>query len=159
MSSATRSRWLRAREECPKGPVTPFLDVLEEWRLDAGLMRLVRAGRWSSWFLVTLGAVLVLTHVCVEPFPVHAVEARVGVITEHGTHDTHDGDDETRHDAAHAASCDAVKAQSSSMLDALVLDAIGGVVSEVTATRSERADAPAIPGSPPLFLLHAALRI
>jgi hypothetical protein len=132
-----------------------FLDRLEDRRLDSRLMHLVRAGGWSCWFLIALGVVTVLGHVCVEPFHAHA-----GVITTHEGHDAHDGADETGHDTAHAASCDAVKAQSPAALDVLILDAISAVPPEFAPIQIARADTPAILGSPPpLFLLHAALLI
>jgi hypothetical protein len=105
--------------------------------------------------LIILGAVMVLTHVCAEPFHAHA-----GTITAHERHDSHDGADETGHDAVHAGSCDAVKAQSPGTLDVLILDAIGAVPPEFPPVHMVRADTPTILGSPPpLFLLHAALLI
>ena len=125
--------------------------MLQDRHLDFGIMR---AGRVSYWFLIVLGSVMVLTHVCAEPFHAHA-----GTITAHEGHDTHDGADETGHDAVHAASCDAVKAQSPAALDMLILDAISAVTPEFTPIHIVRADTPAILGSPPLFLLHAALLI
>src|SRR5438445_125436 len=67
-----------------------FLDTPDDRRLDCHNMR---AGRFSSWFLIVLGAVMVLTHVCAEPLHAHA-----GTITAHEGHDTHDGADETGHD-------------------------------------------------------------
>ena len=124
----------------------------DDRRLDCHSMR---AGRCSSWFLIVLGAVMVLTHVCAEPFHAHA-----GTITAHAGHDSHDGADETGHDAVHAASCDAVKAQSPAALDVLILNAISAVPPQFTPIDIVRADTPAILGSPPpLFLLHAALLI
>jgi len=104
--------------------------------------------------LIVLGAVMVLTHVCAEPFHAHA-----GTITAHERHDSHDGADETGHDAVHGASCDAVKAQAPSALDVLILDAISAAPPQFTPIQIVRADTPAILGSPPLFLLHAALLI
>src|SRR3989442_6202700 len=124
----------------------------DDRRLDSGIMPV---GRFSSWFLIILGAVMVLSHVCAEPFHAHA-----GTITAHEGHDSHDGADETGHDAVHAASCDAVKAQSPAALDMLILDAISAAPPQFTPIDIVRADTPAILGSPPpLFLLHAALLI
>src|SRR5213593_3448551 len=114
----------------------------------------MRAGRLSCWFLVVLAVTMMLAHVCAAPFHAHA-----GAMTTHDRHGSHDDGDDAGHDAVHAGSCDAVKAQYAGAADVVIFDAVGTIPPEFIPARVLRADTPVVPGSPALFLLHAALLI
>ena len=111
--------------------------------------------RASYWLLVAIAVVMVLGHICAEPFHAHA-----GVITAHEERDAHHGSGEPETDAAHGASCDAVKsAPASDGVAVLVaIDTVSLVVPPLVPHLVEAADA-AVVGSPPLFLLYAVLLI
>ena len=111
--------------------------------------------RTSYWLLVALAVVMVLGHICALPFHAHA-----GVITTHEERESHHSDTDPDEDAAHAASCDAVKAAPAADGVAVLIpiDTVPVVVSPLVRHLAE-ADASAVGGSPPLFLLHAALLI
>jgi hypothetical protein len=97
---------------------------------------------------------VVLGHVCVLPHEAEAANADERA--DHGSHDGH-----SEHDALHAASCEAVTPNV--MSSASALEAAASLVpatSDVPVailTHARRSGASAT--SPPLFLLHSALRI
>jgi hypothetical protein len=109
----------------------------------------------SYWFLVGMAVVMVLGHICAQPFHAHA-----GTITTHGERDSHHGGGESDEDATHAASCDAAKSAPTGM-DGAVLAPIGTIVTAapIPIRRVTEANAATATGSPPLFLLHASLLI
>lgn len=109
----------------------------------------------SYWALGALAVVMVLGHICAEAFHAHA-----GLITTHEEHASPSGAPDSKDDAIHAASCDAVKA-TPTVDRALAPVAIGTVpvVISPPLRRLIEADASIVVGSPPLFLLHAALLI
>jgi hypothetical protein len=107
------------------------------------------ARRLSSWLLIGVAAFVVFGHVCALPVHVHA-----GAVTTHSEHHPEHGNDE----ASHGGSCEALKATPNIVLPALpaarldldLLMAIRTDLATPTAAAEE---------SPPLFLLHAVLRI
>jgi hypothetical protein len=106
-----------------------------------------------GWLTLAVAVFAVLGHVCVVPHEAHAV-TDAGA-TGHGQHEGHSHDD-----AVHAASCEAVAASVAS--SAAVLHTVGSVM-RATCTPAptviHAAGGPVPATSPPLFLLHAALRI
>lgn len=108
-----------------------------------------------SWLLVAIAVLMVLGHICAEPFHAHA-----GVVTTHEGPESHAGAPESS-DAIHAASCDAVKAPSSPDAPLAVLVPVGAVpvLAALPVRQLVEAYAAIVVGSPPLFLLHAALLI
>jgi hypothetical protein len=115
----------------------------------------MRAPTPSCWFLVAVIAIMVVGHVCASPFHAHA-----GAIATHEEHDSHHGSDDADHDAIHAGSCEALKSAGAA-LDAVVLVPVGPatVLIERRADRPTAGEPATVSGSPPLFLLHAALLI
>ena len=115
----------------------------------------MRFPRLSYWLLVAVAVAMVLGHICALPFHAHA-----GVITSHDERESHHGPGDQDNDATHAASCDAVKAPPA--VDGAAVLVPVGVVPIVIASpvrHLAEADASILVGSPPLFLLHAALLI
>ena len=111
--------------------------------------------RASYWFLVAVALVMALAHVCAAPFHAHA-----GAITTHAERESHHSGSDADEDAVHAASCDALKAPSMEQGGAVLLPV--GTVPVVAAPPVHHlveANASVVVGSPPLFLLHAALLI
>jgi hypothetical protein len=110
---------------------------------------LVNARRLSSWLLIAVAVFVVLGHVCALPVHAHA-----GAVTTHAEdHSEHGGDE-----AAHGGSCEALRATPNIDLPAQV--AVRLDVELVPAMLTEAAPARTDPeASPPLFLLHAVLRI
>jgi hypothetical protein len=107
------------------------------------------ARRLSSWLLIGVAAFGVFGHVCALPVHVHA-----GAVTTHSEHHPEHGNDE----ASHGGSCEALKATPNIVLPALPAARLD--VDLLMALFAEVAAPPAAPdGSPPLFLLHAVLRI
>jgi hypothetical protein len=109
----------------------------------------VKARRLSSWLLIGVALFVVIGHVCALPVHAHA-----GAVTTHSEDDGEHGSGE----ASHGGSCEALRATPSIALPALPaaqLDAelLRPVLAEVAAP------AAAPDESPPLFLLHAVLRI
>ena len=109
----------------------------------------MKARRLSSWLLIGVAVFVVLGHVCALPVHAHA-----GAVTTHAEDDPeHDSDG-----ASHGGSCEALRATPNIALPALPaarldVDLLMGLLAEVAAP-------PAAPDeSPPLFLLHAVLRI
>lgn len=105
--------------------------------------------RLSSWLLVAVAVLVVFGHVCALPVHAHA-----GVVTTHGEDHSEHGSDE----AGHGGSCEALRATPSIALPALPaarLD-VGPLMALVNEVATPRA---AADESPPLFLLHAVLRI
>ena len=113
-------------------------------------------GRVFPLLLSALAVLAVVGHICALPLHAHA-----GVITTHETHDSHGDNPDPDKDAAHPASCEVVKASSNpdGPMAALVL--VGAVSAAVPppVRPPVQAAAARIIGSPPLFLLHAALLI
>jgi hypothetical protein len=109
----------------------------------------VKARRLSSWLLIGVAVFVVLSHVCALPVHVHA-----GAVTTHSEDDREHGGDE----ASHGGSCEALRATPNIALPALPAARLD--VDLLMALFAEVAAPPAAPdGSPPLFLLHAVLRI
>ena len=109
----------------------------------------VRARRLSSWLLVGVAVLVVLGHICALPVHAHA-----GIVTTHAEDHPEHGSDGT----AHGGSCEALKATSNIALAAL--PAVRVDVALLMALLTEAAAPSTTPAeSPPLFLLHAVLRI
>ena len=107
--------------------------------------------RATSWLLVGLAIFVVLGHICAAPFHAHA-----GTVTTHGE-DHREGDSD---EAAHAGSCEALRADFGVHIPALLPTGIVLPVvrdPEIDHAQPEQVVAPT--SSPPLFLLHAALLI
>ena len=116
----------------------------------------MRFPQLSYWLLVAIAVVMVLGHICALPFHAHA-----GVITTHSEErDSHHGDADPNEDVIHAASCDAAKAPpAADGVTVLVPVGVVPLVISSTGLHLVEADASILVGSPPLFLLHAALLI
>ena len=116
----------------------------------------MRTRRASYWLLVAIAVMMVLGHICAEPFHAHA-----GVITTHEPHDDahhHPGNAET--DTVHAASCDAVKTTpDADGVAVLVAIDIVPIVAPAPERHLVEAETAAVSGSPPLFLLHGVFLI
>jgi hypothetical protein len=84
----------------------------------------------------------------------HDAHAAAEASSGHGSHEDHS------HDALHEASCEAVPSPTTAALAAPV-SSVSIVAPTIVAARglTHAARTPAITTSPPLFLLHAALRI
>ena len=109
----------------------------------------MKARRLSSWLLIGVAVFVVLGHVCALPVHAHA-----GTVTTHSEDDHEHG----RDDASHGGSCEALRATPNIALPALPAARLE--VELLMALLTEVAAPPAAPnGSPPLFLLHAVLRI
>jgi len=109
-------------------------------------------GRVSSWVLVGIAIFVVLGHICAAPLHAHA-----GAVTTHNEEHEHGGDGD---EAAHAGSCEALRADFGVHTPALLPTGIVLPVvrdPEINHAQPTQASAPA--SSPPLFLLHAALLI
>jgi len=109
----------------------------------------------SSWFLITLMVMAVLGHICALPFHTHT-----GAITTHEEGQSHHSGEHPDGDAVHAGSCEVIKSAPGGL--GVIMPASLGSVSVVTAESPRQfldADAAIVFGSPPLFLLHAALLI
>jgi len=107
--------------------------------------------RLSSWLLVGVAFFVVLGHVCAAPIHAHA-----GAVTTHSEDHPERGSDE----AAHGASCEALRADShfdapTLRQTSIALQAIG----DFERLSFRLTPAPVPTSSPPLFLLHAALLI
>jgi len=108
-------------------------------------------GRVSSWVLVGLAIFVVLGHICAAPFHAHA-----GAVTTHGEDHPEGGSDE----AAHAGSCEALRADFGVHIPALLPTGIVlPVVRDPEIDHAQPTQVSAPTSSPPLFLLHAALLI
>jgi hypothetical protein len=109
----------------------------------------VNARRLSPWLFIAVAVFVVLGHVCALPVHAHA-----GAVTTHtDDHPDHDG-----HAASHGGSCEALRATPNIELPALPTVRLD--VGLLTALLTKVATPPAAPNeSPPLFLLHAVLRI
>jgi len=108
-------------------------------------------GRVSSWVLVGLAIFVVLGHICAAPFHAHA-----GSVTTHGEDHQEGGSDE----AAHAGSCEALRADFGVHIPALLPTGIVlPAVRDPEIDHAKPAQVAAPTSSPPLFLLHAALLI
>jgi hypothetical protein len=117
------------------------------------MKRLFRGRPVLGWLAVAVALFAVLGHVCALPHEAHAVVAEPSE-----SHDSHDG--HSSHDALHTASCEAVAPTVTS--SAPVLQAVGAAVVASAAPVAVVIHAPrsrATATSPPLFLLHSALRI
>jgi hypothetical protein len=109
----------------------------------------VNARRVSSWLLIAVSVFVVFGHVCALPVHVHA-----GAVTTHAEdHPEHGGDE-----APHGGSCEALRASPS-----VALPALPAVRLDIALLIALPAEVAALPvgasESPPLFLLHAVLRI
>jgi hypothetical protein len=105
--------------------------------------------------VLALALLAMLGHVCALPHDAHA-----GGDEPSGHHDSHDHDGASPHDALHSASCEAVR--SSVTPSAPIVNAAGVPVATMPLGMEHRETAGrpfAIMTSPPLFLLHSALRI
>jgi hypothetical protein len=112
-------------------------------------LQAVMTRRPLSIFLVAIAIAVVMGHICAGPFHAHA-----GTVTTHSEdHPEHGGDE-----AAHAGSCEALRVTTNIDLPALPavrLDVVSlTAILIATATPLSARDT-----SPPLFLLHAVLRI
>jgi hypothetical protein len=117
------------------------------------MKRLFRGRPVLGWLAVAVALFAVLGHVCALPHEAHAVAAEPS--ESHQSHDEH-----SQHDALHTASCEAVP--SSVTPAASVLQMTGSVVVAMAEPAAGALHAPrpsVIATSPPLFLLHSALRI
>ena len=109
----------------------------------------VNARRLSSWLLIGVAVFVVLGHVCALPVHAHA-----GAVTTHAEDHPEHGSD----GASHGGSCEALRATPNIALPALPASRLD--VGLMMAHLTEVATLPAAPDeSPPLFLLHAVLRI
>jgi hypothetical protein len=109
----------------------------------------VKARRLSSWLLIGVAVSVVFGHVCALPVHVHA-----GAVTTHAEDHPEHGND----GASHGGSCEALRATPNIALPAL--PAVRLDVDLLIALLTEVATPSAAPDeSPPLFLLHAVLRI
>lgn len=109
----------------------------------------MKARRLSSWLLLGVAVFVVLAHVCALPVHAHA-----GTVTTHSENDHEHGSN----DASHGGSCEALRATPNIALPALPAARLE--VELLMALPTEVAAPLAAPnGSPPLFLLHAVLRI
>jgi hypothetical protein len=109
----------------------------------------VKAQRLSSWLLIGVALFVVMGHVCALPVHAHA-----GAVTTHAEDDPEHGSD----GASHGGSCEALRATPNIALPALPAARLD--VDLLMALLAEVATPPAAPDeSPPLFLLHAVLRI
>ena len=111
--------------------------------------------RLGSSLVVALALFAVLGHICVLPFHAHA-----GAITMHEEHPSPQSGGHPDQEAAHAGSCEVLKSALLA-LDGVVLAPLGtvAVVTSESPRRGVDADSAIVLGSPPLFLLHAALLI
>lgn len=135
--------------------VVPLIDNRARRRVRCVSMTGLFGGRAVvRWLGFSIALVAVLGHVCALPHEADAASPEAAA-----DHDGHDGHSE--HDALHAASCEAVTPSVTSAAPvvqaaapvAIAASAVPGVV----LSRTPRSSASAI--SPPLFLLHSALRI
>jgi hypothetical protein len=108
----------------------------------------VNARRVSSWLLIAVTVFVVFGHVCALPVHVHA-----GAVTTHAEDHPEHGDE-----ASHGGSCEALRASPS-----VALPALPAVRLDIALLIALPAEVAALPvgasESPPLFLLHAVLRI
>jgi hypothetical protein len=112
-------------------------------------LQAVMTRRPSSIFLVAIAIVVVMGHICAGPFHAHA-----GTVTTHSEDHPEHGSDE----AAHGGSCEALRTTPS--IDLPALPAVRLEVVPLTAILIASATPlSARDTSPPLFLLHAVLRI
>src|SRR5712692_9754622 len=111
------------------------------------------ARRMGSLLLAAVAIFTVLSHICALPFHAHA-----GAITTHEEPASHHAGDNPEEDTAHAASCEVVKSAPAAP-DGVVLVPLGTIpaVTWESTRRLANVDAAVALGSPPLFLLHAAL--
>ncbi len=116
--------------------------------------------RLSTWLLFSVAFFVVVSHICIEPFHVHA-----GTIT---THPAHGEEEESGHardhaGAAHVGSCEVLRADAVEAQFLVIPPNRIQVAMDDPPTRVASFPArlePALTGSPPpLFLLHAALLI
>ena len=109
----------------------------------------------GSVLLVGLAVLMVLGHICAPPFHAHA-----GAITTHEEHESHHGGEHPDDDTAHAGSCDVVKSAAPA-LDGVVLTPLPTIPLVTAGSPGQHVDSDSalVFGSPPLFLLHAALLI
>ena len=115
----------------------------------ATTLQAVMTLRPSSILLVAIAIVVVMGHICAGPFHAHA-----GTVTTHSEDHPEHGSDE----AAHGGSCEALRATPN--IDLPALPAVRLDVVPHTAILIATATPPfALDTSPPLFLLHAVLRI
>ena len=107
--------------------------------------------RVSSWLLLAVALFVVVGHICAEPVHAHA-----GAVTTHSEDHHEDGSDE----AAHAGSCETLRADFNLHAPALPPARIVlPIVSDPEIRHTLAASLPEPAGSPPLYLLHAALLI
>lgn len=117
------------------------------WALTS--LEAVNARPLASWLLIAVAVFVVLGHVCALPVHAHA-----GAVTTHAEHHPAQGSD----GASHGGSCEALSAPLNIALPAL--PAVRVDVALLLALFTAAATPPAAPDeSPPLFLLHAVLRI
>jgi hypothetical protein len=103
----------------------------------------------SSMFLVAVAILVVMGHICAGPFHAHA-----GTVTTHSEDHPEHGSGE----APHGGSCEALRATPN--VDLPALPAVRLDVELLMAILTQIATSLAAPdASPPLFLLHAVLRI
>ena len=115
----------------------------------ATTLQAVTTPRPSSILLVAIAIVVVMGHICAGPFHAHA-----GTVTPHAEDHPERGSDE----ATHGGSCEALRATPN--IDLPALPVVGLDVVPLTAILIATARPfPARDTSPPLFLLHAVLRI
>jgi hypothetical protein len=118
------------------------------------MTRLFRGRPVLGSLALAIALFAVLGHVCVLPHEAHAVGAESA--DGHGSHDEH-----SQHDGLHAASCEAIPSTATAAASAAP---VGASVMVVTAAAPaggliHASRRPATVTSPPLFLLHSALRI
>ena len=107
--------------------------------------------RLTSWVLVGVAIFVVLGHICAAPFHAHA-----GAVTTHSEDHPESGRDE----AAQGGSCEALRADSDVDVPALLpTGVVLPVIGDLETLRAHPTSSTAPTGSPPLFLLHAALLI
>lgn len=110
---------------------------------------LVNVRRLASWLLIGVALFVVLGHVCALPVHAHA-----GAVTTHSEDDHGHGSKE----AAHGGSCEALRATPN--IAGPALPAVRLAVDVIAVPLTRLATPAAAPDeSPPLFLLHAVLRI
>jgi hypothetical protein len=116
------------------------------WRWPLTSLTAMNVRRLSSWLLIGVAVFVVLGHVCALPVHAHA-----GTVTTHS--EEHGGDE-----AAHGGSCEALRATPN--IDLPALPAVRLDIALLMAILTEVATQLSAPNaSPPLFLLHAVLRI
>lgn len=120
--------------------------------LTAGMHRPTRRHGFVAAALLIVAIIAVLAHVCVLPVHAHAVP-----VEGHGSHH-----DDSSDNSVHTASCDALKTASATPSIILVATAVPVAGVEPVSLKGHAFDAAPVrthSGSPPLFLLHAALLI